>query len=500
VTRHRAVLTAIVAVLATTLVAPAAAAGGGGGGGGGGGRGAPALLALHVATGDRPAIVDAGGREVTLRGVDVNSLGDYYQDDPQLPPVVPVTGADWDQMAAHGFDVVRLLVSWSSLEPRPGHIDRAYLARVKRTVRDAARRGIYSIVDMHQDAWGKYIATPPGATCPPGRSPAIGWDGAPRWATITDGASTCSGASREDSPAVIAAWDSFYADREQIMTHLVDVWQVLGRAFAREPAVAGFDLLNEPNHGSRPDFLVRLATFYGRAIAAIRAGERAGHGMPHIAFFEPTVLASAVAPGFTTDTDIVFAPHNYGDSIVPIPLETFFDFFQSQATSYGTPLFIGEYGWFSDPPAHRAALERYAAKEDALLTAGDAWWQWRQACGDPHSIGHPGGTPAPVLIHFQRNGCPGDHDLGVVPEWSCTWRAYPRAVPGRLTQRMSACDGPLDLAGSTSAAGTALVWYPGTARPRVTGDGVNAVALTQVPGGWQVAFQVRGTYRVHVAA
>ena len=156
----------------------------------------PALLPLHVTHGKRVAIIDTLGRQVTLRGVNLNSLGDYYQDDPHLPPVVPVTGADWDAMAAHGFDVVRLLVSWSRLEPRPGHIDHHYIELIHRTVRDAARRGIYSVLDMHQDAWGKYIASPAGVVCPPGASPAIGWDGAPRWATVTDGASTCTTGAR----------------------------------------------------------------------------------------------------------------------------------------------------------------------------------------------------------------------------------------------------------------------------------------------------------------
>ena len=136
-----------------------------------------------------------------------------------------------------------------------------------------------------------------------------------------------------------------------------------------------------------------------------------------------------------------------------IPIEGVFDYFQGLADGYDAPLWIGEYGWFSDPAAQRPKLVRYAAKEDALLTVGSAWWQWRQACGDPHSVGSPGGTPAAIQIHFRRNGCPGDHDLGVVPEWSCTWRPYPRAVPGRLRTRIGICDGPLALVASTRTAG-----------------------------------------------
>ena len=134
-------------------------------------------------------------------------------------------------------------------------MSRAYLRRIRRTVDDAARYGIYSVIDMHQDAWGKFIASPPGTTCPAGSEPAIGWDGAPRWATITDGASTCRRGSREESDAVLTAWDRFYADHNGIMTHLVKDWAVVAHEFRHHPAVAGFDLLNEPNQGHDPDVL-----------------------------------------------------------------------------------------------------------------------------------------------------------------------------------------------------------------------------------------------------
>lgn len=458
------------------------------------------LLPLHSVNGARPAIVDRLDREVVLRGVNVNSLGDYFQANPALPTVVPVTGADWDRMAAHGFNVVRLLVSWSALEPTRGHIDRNYLAQVHRTVRAAARRGIYSLIDMHQDAWGKDIASPPGTTCPSGGEPAIGWDGAPAWATITDGADTCTHGDRESSEAVKTAWDSFYADRRGVQRHLVDVWRRVAREFAHEPAVAGFDLLNEPNHGHGADFAARLGAYYARAITAIRAGEADRHGLTHVVFFEPTIYGTPVPTGFSTDRDLVFAPHNYGDSIVGIPLEGLFDYFQTIARGYGTPMWIGEYGWFGDPAGSQPALARYAAKEDALRTAGDGWWQWRQACGDPHSVGRRGGTPDAVLVHFQRNGCPGDHNLGVVPEWACTWRPYPQATPGRVASRVAACGGPLDLTGTTTHPGVAEIWFPGPRPPTVTGYGFGRIRRTSVRGGWIVDVPVTGSYSLRVAA
>jgi endoglycosylceramidase len=459
----------------------------------------PTRLALHATRGAQPAIVDARGRQVILRGVNLNSLGDYYQDDRRYPPVVAVTSRDWDEMARHGFNVVRLLVSWSKLEPSPGQIDERYVRQIHRAVDAARERGIYTVMDMHQDAWGKYIASPPGVVCPAGRRPAIGWDGAPKWATLTDGANTCTAGSREDSEAVLTAWDSFYANRDGIMDHLVAVWGKIAREFRADPSVAGYDLLNEPNHGHHADQVrAALGTYYRKAIDAIRAAETGPAAFHHIVFFETTVFGVPVAPTFTADQNIVFAPHHYGESIGNIPIDGLFAYYKNVAKDFGTALWIGEYGWFSDSPANAEKLSRYAAIEDSLITAGDTWWQWRQACGDPHSIGRPGGVADPVLIHFQRNRCPGDHNGGVVQEWACVWRPYPRAAPGRLTSLRSGCTGDLELSGLTDRPGTVDVWFPTTSshRPIVVGDQLSRVRVARVPGGFRITALVSGTYRM----
>ena len=61
----------------------------------------PALESLHVRRGNSPAIVDARGREVLLRGVNLNSLGDYYQANSAYAPVIPLTDADFSRMAQY---------------------------------------------------------------------------------------------------------------------------------------------------------------------------------------------------------------------------------------------------------------------------------------------------------------------------------------------------------------------------------------------------------------
>lgn len=470
----------------------------------------PGLTALQARRGGEPGIFDAQGRQVLLRGMNINSLGDYYQANPAYPQTIPLDDTDFPRMAQHGFNVVRLIVSWSALEPERDRIDREYIERIRAAVAAAKAAGIYTVLDMHQDAWGKYIASPPGTVCPAGRELAIGWDGAPLWATLFDDRSTCRMlGARELSPAVAASFDSFYADRDGIQGQLVKTWAALAAAFASEPAVAGYDLLNEPFIGSNIlSAANNLAAFSARAIDAIRAAEIAASGFPHIVFFEPVVvwpvLNAAPAPDFTSDTNIVFAPHNYAESITglnPLSIEEVFTRAAESAAQYGTTFWIGEYGWFGDAANNKARLERYAHEEDRYLV-GSAWWQWKQACGDPHSIGVPNGEPAALLTHFTYSRCPGDVDLGPVPEWEIILsRPYPRAAPGRILSLESDGDaGTLQLTGETAAPGELDLWIPqrGDAVPQLIGQGLGDIRLIAVAGGHRALATVSGMYSIQV--
>lgn len=155
------------------------------------------LPALTVRDG---RIEDVNGRQVLLRGVNVNQLNDYYPVTPGRQTVRPLSDADFAAMAALGFNVVRLNVSWSLLEPQRGQWDQAYLHRIQDAVAMAAAHGMYTDVDMHQDAWGRYVAAPAGTVCGGGTDPLLGYDGAPQWATLIDGASRCQFTGRDISP------------------------------------------------------------------------------------------------------------------------------------------------------------------------------------------------------------------------------------------------------------------------------------------------------------
>lgn len=479
----------------------------------------PALLPLHATRGDSPAIFDSAGRQVLLRGVNLNSLGDYYQASPELPTVFPFEASFFADMAAQGFNVVRLLLSWSALEPERDQIDQTYLSQVRKAVDAAAANGIYVVLDMHQDAWGKYIASPEDVVCPAGREPAIGWDGAPEWATLTDGADTCrSPGFREGSPAVETAFLSFYEDRDGIQGQLVKTWAAVARELANEPAVAGYDLINEPHYVnvSRSETAADLGRYYARSIEAIRAAESEGGGFSHIVFFEPLInfpLVGSTPPAdFTADTNIVFAPHNYAESINSFfTIEMQFQTIQRAASRYHTTFWIGEWGWFGDPVANEPRVRRYGIQEDSTLTGG-TWWQWLQACGDPHNLSGavasgdyaPGVDAAPPeQILYHRIFCPGENYEGI-EEWAkVLGRPRPLAAPGRIVSLESdGAAGTMHLVGDATgaAAGATLdVWVPERAgQPTLTGTGLLSASTQTVRGGYLVRAEVGGQYDIRL--
>ena len=437
----RAIALALAAVLLTPLAAAAA----------------EPLPRLHATHGHGAAIRNRHGAQVLLRGVNVNQVGEYFQASPELAPTVPLAKDDFHDIARLGFNSVRLIVSWSALEPSPGDYDTAYVARIRQAVRWAASYGLYVVLDMHQDAYGIAVDTPIDETCATG-SPNNGWDGAPAWATITDGASTCRPGERELAPAVMHAWQHFWDDTDGIQTHLVNTWGRLAADFARTRAVAGYDLLNEPGFGldTAANSTTDLGRFYGRAIKAIRAGERRADGFHHIVFWEPSVLWSATgntpvpAPGFTRDRNLVFAPHIYGESLSPNTIPFGFAYAQAVARQHGVTVWGGEWGFWPEHPVQASEqIERYAAAEDAARYGG-AWWDWKQACGNPHVVNQPGGEPAAVSPSLVRFTCPDEVAQPIDPAFGDVLsRPVPRAVPGRITRLTSdGRTGKLDLSGT----------------------------------------------------
>ena len=86
----------------------------------------------------------------------------------------PGSGDDFAQMRALGFNVVRLVLNWSQLEPTAGTYSATYLDRVAQVVGWARQQGIYVILDMHQDQYSRYIVPAKKGTLPPGARRRVG--------------------------------------------------------------------------------------------------------------------------------------------------------------------------------------------------------------------------------------------------------------------------------------------------------------------------------------
>ncbi|WP_345801335.1 cellulase family glycosylhydrolase [Microbacterium sp. AZCO] len=463
------------------------------------GRGAAASIPSHFLRASGGVIADGDGNQVLLRGVNVNQLVDFYAPRPDVPVTRPLTEDDFAGIAAEGFDVVRLGLSWSALEPERGRLDRGYLDRITEAVGWAKAHGLYVVLDMHQDSWFNG-ATPDGTACRPGTDPMWGYDGAPEWATITDGAPRCQFQGRDISPAGDRAFQNFFFDTDGVQTALVETWGRLAEVFRDDPTVAGYDLLNEPGFGETAPVTTSLllGRFYDRAIDAIRAA-----GAPQIVFIEPSILWSGLgfdagpAAGFTQDANWAFSPHLYAESITMdrslgitpiVSMKRQFALAQRVADQYGVPLWSGEYGYWGDAADRVARLERYARLEDRYVL-GSAYWVWKQACGDPQGgIGDVGDALIPQDCASGDDLPPRDDLLRILG------RAYPQSAPGSVSE-LSATDDAFAMKGTAGEKGCGLrVWFPGAAEPSLDATGITDLETAAVDGGWIVTGCAEGDY------
>lgn len=370
---------------------------------------------LHIGPASGPAglrqVTDDSGRTVVLRGVNVNGLVDYKT--PSLAPpyptgpsayahghcpadsrvttAVPLCERDLDQIAAIGFDVIRLPVSWSLLEPTPGRLDRTPVDRIAQVVGWARARGLRVVIDLHQDAWSKYVFG--NGPCPPGSDPATGEDGAPAWASTHSTPACALNGTKELDPAVQEAAQRFWLDLPApdgvgLQEHYTRVVAELATRFRDEPAVAGYELMNEPQPGYLPGAMdgTELMRFQGRVVDAVVA---AVPRFRQLFFVEPggtrnvTAARTFVQPWSTYSSypNVVYAPHVYtrvftADTSGELQsFESDYAAAVGDAKALGLPLWVGEFG--NDPTQDAAVLAQHYAHQDALAIGG-ALWVWKE--------------------------------------------------------------------------------------------------------------------------
>jgi hypothetical protein len=245
---------------------------------------------------------------------------------------------DFDDMAALGMNVIRLPFWYLNLENADGSLRADAFTELDWAVSEAWKRCIYTVLDLH---------------------------GAP-------GSQNGNLGSGVQGPSNL--WTSD-ADK----AHTVAIWQRVASHYVGNPAVAGYDLLNEPfgapNDQERWDMQNSL-------YQAVR-----GVDPDHMVFIEAIWhLDNLPPPSMYGWTNVVYECHSYdwgtpmgADESNPqaqmasVDAET--EDFKSHA-SYGVPVFLGEFNVFGNPDVWKYTVEQWSSNGMSWAT-----WSWRASAG-----------------------------------------------------------------------------------------------------------------------
>ena len=429
-------------------------------------KGSPVLQGPIRALGG-PFLFDQQGRVVFFHGVNA-----VYK----LPPyeLYPAPGKPWNftasdasLMARLGFNLVRLGMTWSGLEPGTASANDpaicargaprdsgqfnvtvldSYLANLSKTVALLGRFHIYTLLDMHQDVYNE----------------AFDGEGAPNWAVCTNGVPSVDPPGRWSlsygTTAAGMAYHNFWTN--DVMGDLQGeydrVWAAVASYFHTNPWVIGYDPFNEPfstslvKYGDE-HFDGQLECFYA---GAKYVGPPA-HGAPaircpthdpavgviptilasdpnHLIFYEPDIYSNHGAPNFVGPMnfpDLVFNVHVYctqrsGRTGNPTNIaacaaqerrslqtraEDRTDIASTSQLS-GPAWFLSEFGASSNP----ALLDQLTSEADQALV-GWTYWAWKY-------YGDPTGSADEALVTAKGR---------LRPTVDALSRTYPEAIAGR---------------------------------------------------------------------
>jgi endoglycosylceramidase len=317
-------------------------------------------------------IVDSTGTPILLRGV--NYPG-YESPNPRIH-----MESAYANFAKMGFNVVRLQISWAKLEPRKGQFDSSLLMwYVDRDILFAKRYGLHIVLDMHQYQWASRF----------------GGNGAPDWAVRQYSANELG---------MRQAVSDFWAD-PSLQDQLVMVWKNIASRYAKEPTIAGYDLLNEPwvYTSIIPQLnATHIDSFYIKVTEAIRSVDPY-----HLIFLEPANMNTF---NISYDDKIVWAPHFYSWSFAPhyypenltILEADLAAKYQSFVLSSKVPMWIGEFGAFMKDHSAEHWLEDAKRLFDKYQV-GWAWWAYadpRDQNSIPDCLKNPStsATQVPLFI------------------------------------------------------------------------------------------------------
>jgi endoglycosylceramidase len=272
-----------------------------------------------------------------------------------------------------GMNALRLPVNWSNFEPFPLAYSDAFLARIETVLQLAHAHHFYVIIDMHQDAYSKEI----------------GYDGQPLWAIVPPPTVLLSGPVTTDrtltGPALTAT-ASFFANVPTVVdgrllqdAYVTAVERIVTR-FLGDPAVLGYEAYNEP-------FVLRstqLDAFHQRFADGIHSVDR---DAPML--FEPESIRNQLDSAITPEAPLshgpgAYSPHVYTDifsnpqdnqwaSQDPSVLAPSMAAANGEATAWGTPLFVTEFGCDQRTPQGPGWISAELDLQDKYLASSTIW-------------------------------------------------------------------------------------------------------------------------------
>ncbi len=360
-------------------------------------------------------ISDEYGRQLILHGLNTSSNA---KGAPDRMPWINESHVE-REATEFGFNFVRYLIFWDFIEPEKGQLNSAYLDEVQKRVEWYTSRGMYVMLDMHQDLY----------------SIEFGGDGAPAWAIRSGGASWDVDMDgpwwlKNISPAVINSWTNFweYTKHKDLQDHYIEMWKFVAERFKNNPKVIGYDLMNEPWGGDLIKAFIsgdferkQLTAFYERIIPAMREVEKDKY-----LFFEPA--PAPVTFGMPShlqkiedaipESKIVYAPHVYplgtheGQPYGGNDKKNVKDWHRERkkdvAKHGNIPLMCGEFGLSPSVKDFDVYLREITGIFDLNL------WHWAYWSNDQGGWSplNGDGTETPILQHLVR--------------------AFPKATAGRI--------------------------------------------------------------------
>jgi len=288
--------------------------------------------------------ITQNGTYVTFHGVDYTGLETYT-------PFIYSGGMskqDFENIAAWGFNLVRLPIGLWRVEPEPWTYNKTYIELLQQVVAWANDYGIYIILDMN---------------------------GVPTWM---------------GNWYTTALWSN-----ETDISLLAGAWAYVASSFSNNPGVLGYDIYNEPlspppSHWSYTAIYSALARADNACIASIRKVDQR-----HIIFYESAHVAASVSPQYWVEPvdpyhQLAIEIHDYGYGSNPAGSVAIVSAALNASNKWGVPVIVGEFGFTEDV----SSLLYYVSYFDAH---GFSWCYWSYGYDNDETL--PGGRVGWIVTY-----------------------------------------------------------------------------------------------------